>query len=144
MMSLQILKSSQRIPGSKFLISRSVFLCEWQWLPGPSRLSSFASHLGKDEPCSFKNQGEYNILWTPTINHPSKPNLLCVVSNVRAKAKYHMTEMSIWTFNNFVFLNVHLEGLKHNLQTLVVELAAEPLKFRSLALALAGWRVNQY
>jgi hypothetical protein len=80
-----------------------------------------------------KSQREHIVLWTPTINRHSEPNLLWVVSNVRAKAQYRTTEMSIWTFNNFVFLHVCLEGLEHNLQTLVVELAAEPLKFRSLA-----------
>ena len=44
-MSCLMPKSSQRIPGSKFSMRKSVFSCERQWHPGPSRSIGCALHL---------------------------------------------------------------------------------------------------
>jgi hypothetical protein len=51
-------------------------------------------------------------------------------------------EMSIWTFDNLVLLHIWLEGPENDLETSVIKLTAEPLKFKALSLALTSYILN--
>ena len=53
----QIPNSSCRIPGTNIWMSKSVFSCEWQWLPRPLRFVARASHL---EMCQIVQKQEVN------------------------------------------------------------------------------------
>ena len=139
-MSLRIPKSSQRRPGSKFFMRKSVFSCEQRWLPGPSRLSGIASHLEIHQLLadSKEQSVDSNILQTPVGDNSREPNLFRVVCYVRSKTENCTAKMPIRTFDNLVRLHVWLERFKHYLKTSVIELTTEPLEFRALSLTFTG------
>lgn len=128
--SARIPYSSHNIPGSKFLIRKSVFSWVCWWEPGALRLVGLASHLPIIIVRSLAQliKDVKYILWTPIWDCSRKPNLLWVISNVWSKTEDCTMEVTIWTFDNLWRFHIRLKRCKCKLKALVIELSAELLE----------------
>ena len=141
--SARIPYSSHNIPGSKFLIRKSVFSWVRRWEPGASRLVGLASHLPiiiVRSLAQFIKDVKF-VLWTPIRDCSCKPNLLWVISNVWSKTEDCTTEVTVWTFDNLWRFHIRLKRCKCKLKALVIELSAELLVCRLLSLRFACWKI---
>jgi hypothetical protein len=76
-----------------------------------------------------------NSLWTPPRYNASEPDLLRIVSDVWSKTKNGAAKVPVWAFHNSRLRHVGFEWREDQLETAVIKLTTEELKFRPFSLA---------
>jgi hypothetical protein len=70
-----------------------------------------------------------DLLWAPSRDDRSKPNLLRVVSDIWSKTEYSAPVVAVRTLNNLWSRHPRLEGLENECKAFMEELSAECLEF---------------